>query len=83
MAPSWSDYRGASRGVYIVGAFIIAGVFLLALLGTDSARMVNGMIGTMGPLFAILGLTIVLCGIATAIVFAITWFIPQRYQMSE
>jgi hypothetical protein len=82
MAPSWSDYRGASRGVYIFGAVVVVGVFLLALLGTDSSRMVDGMIGTMGPLFAILGLTIVLCGLATAIVWALTAFIPQRYRIS-
>ena len=82
MAPSWSDYRGASRGVYVFGALVVAGVFLLALMGTDSGRMVDGMIGTMGPLFAILGLTVVLCGISTAIVWAITSFIPQRYRMN-
>ena len=81
MAPSWSDYRGASRGVYLFGAIILAGVFLLALLGTDSARMVDGMIASMGPLFAILGLTIVLCGLTTAIVWLVTSFIPQRYRL--
>lgn len=83
MAPSSSDYRGASRGVYLFGGIVLVGVFLLALFGVDSAKMVDGMIGTMGPLFAILGLTIVLCGITTAIIWLITSFIPQRFRFTD
>jgi hypothetical protein len=83
MAPSGSDYRGASRGVLLFGGIALIGVFLLALLGVNSEKMVDGMIGTMGPLFAIFGLTIVLCGITTAIVWLITSFIPQRYQVVD
>ena len=80
MAPSGSDYRGASRGVYWFGGMVLVGVLVLAIFGIDSGKMVDGMIGTMGPLFAIFGLTIVLCGITTAIVWLITSFIPQRFQ---
>lgn len=83
MAPSWDDYQGASRGVILVGAILIVGVFLLALAGTDSQKMVNGMIGILGPLFAVLGLTIVLCGIAAAIVYLLTSFIPRKYQLTK
>ncbi len=80
MAPSPSDYEGAWNGVFIVGTVLIAGVFLLALAGVDADRMVNTMVGTMGPLFAILGLAVVLCSIAAVIVYAITGFLPQKYQ---
>ena len=78
MAPSWSDYHGASRGVFIFGGIVFAGVFLLALAGTDSNKMVDGMIMTMGPLFAVLGLAVLLVGISTAIVYLITALIPLR-----
>lgn len=83
MAPSGSDYRGASRGVYLFGGILVVVVFVLALSGVNSASMVDGMLGTMGPLFAIFGLTIVLCGITTAIVWVVTSFIPQRYRVSD
>jgi hypothetical protein len=83
MAPSGSDYRGASRGVYLFGGITIALVLILAFAGVDSERMVSGMVGTFGPLFAIFGLTIVLCGIATVIVWLITSFIPRRYRMAD
>lgn len=82
MAPSGSDYRGASRGVVMFGGIVLVGVFLLAAIGIDSGRMVDGMIGTLGPLFAIFGLTIVLCGITTAIVWLITSFFPRRFRIS-
>lgn len=81
MGPSPSDYEGAWNGVFIFGAVLIAGVFLLALAGVDSDRMVNAMVGTMGPLFAILGLAVVLCSIAAVIVYVITGFLPQKYQI--
>lgn len=78
MAPSWSDYHGATRGVFIFGGIVFAGVFLLALAGTDSTKMVDGMITTMGPLFAVLGLAVLLVGISTAIVYLFTALIPLR-----
>jgi len=83
MAPSGSDYRGASRGVYVFGGFAIAAVLLMAIAGIDSGKMVSGMVATFGPLFAIFGLTIVLCGIATVIVWLITSFIPRKYRMAD
>ena len=83
MAPSWSDYQGALRGLILVGAILLAGVFLLALAGTDSQNMIDGMIGVLGPLFAVLGLTVLLCGIAALIVYALTSFFPKKYQMSK
>jgi hypothetical protein len=83
MAPSWSDYQGASRGVILVGVILVVGVFLLALAGTDSQNMVNGMIAILGPLFAVFGLTMLLCGIAAAIVYIVTSFFPRKYQMTR
>ena len=47
---------------------------------TDSQKLVSGFIGAMGPVFAILGLTLMLCVLATVVVFAITAFIPKFYK---
>ena len=80
MAPSPSDYEGASNGVFIFGGLLIASVFVLAIAGVDSQRMVDTMVRTMGPLFAIFGLTVVLCSIAAIIVYAVTAFLPQKYR---
>jgi hypothetical protein len=81
MAPSPSDYEGASRGVLLVGGSLLTITLGLASLGTNSASMVDGMIGLLGPLFAVFALTIVLCSIATALVWIATMAFPQRYQV--
>lgn len=81
MAPSPSDYEGASRGVLLVGAGLLTIAIMLATLGTNSESMINGMIGLLGPLFAVLALTIVLCAFATALVWIATMAFPQRYQV--
>lgn len=81
MAPSPSDYEGAKNGIFIFGGLMIGSVILLAIAGVDSKEMANMMILTLGPLFAILGLAIVLCGIAAVIVYALTGFFPQKYQL--
>lgn len=83
MAPSASDYRGALRGVLLLGGLMIATVLILALWGVDAEAMTRGMIGILGPLFAILGLTIVLCGITTAIVYLVTMMIPVSYRVTK
>ncbi len=83
MAPSSSDYQGASQGVFLFGGIALVVAFLLALFGIDSGKMVDLMVSTMGPLFAIFGLTIVLCGITTAIVWLITSFIPPRFRFAD
>ncbi len=79
MAPSPSDYEGASRGVYLVGGGLLLFTVGLAATGTDSRSMVEGMIGILGPLFAILAITIVLCALATGFVWIVTAAFPQRF----
>ena len=79
MAPSPSDYEGASRGVIFVGVGLLAITAGLAAAGINSQTMIEGMIGLLGPLFAILAITIVLCAIATGFVWAITAVFPQRF----
>lgn len=79
MAPSPSDYEGASRGVYLVGAGLLILTIALAATGTNSQSMVEGMIGLLGPLFAILALTIALCAAVTGFVWIATVPFPQRF----
>lgn len=83
MAPSRCDYQGASRGVIWVGGILLISVFLLACAGVNGQQMINGMIGIMGPLFAVLGLAILLCGLTTTLVFSLTAFMPVRLDSSD
>lgn len=81
MAPSPSDYEGAMRASLIVGGSLILFTVLLASLGTNSQSMVQGMAVLLGPLFAVFGFTIVLVAIVSAIVWVLTSFFPQRYEI--
>jgi hypothetical protein len=45
--------------------------------------MINGMIGIMGPLFAVLGLAILLCGLTTTLVFGLTALLPRRLDLGD
>jgi hypothetical protein len=81
MAPSPSDYEGASRGVFLVGGGLLVITIGLASFGTNSESMIDGMVAVLGPLFAVFALTIVLCSIATALVWLITMAFPQKYQV--
>ena len=82
MAPSWSDYRGATRGVFLAGAILLAVTLIMAAVGVDLNRMINAFVGATGPLYAILGLTVVLCFFATVVVFLFTAFIPRFFRLS-
>lgn len=81
MAPSGSDYRGASRGVLLAGGLLLGSTLLLAFLGIGLNRVIHAFVAAAGPLFAILGLTVLLVGIATAVVYLLTAFVPRSYSM--
>ncbi|MEM9941001.1 MAG: hypothetical protein AAF939_05390 [Planctomycetota bacterium] len=83
MAPSPSDYRGASRGVVFVGGFFLLVATALAAFGFQAVQVGKWMLGFLGPLFAVFGLAIVLCGLAAAIVYLITAIFPQRYVVGD
>jgi hypothetical protein len=81
MAPSWSDYRGASRGVWLAGGLLLAVTLLMAAVGVDLNAVNNAFIGATGPLYAVLGLTVLLCFIATVFVYMFTFFIPRFFRV--
>lgn len=79
MAPSRSDYDGASRGVIYVSVFLIGSVLLIAMLGFETSSLIELAVQLMTPIFAILALAIVLCCFATVIVFGLTVPFKKRY----
>jgi hypothetical protein len=80
MAPSGSDYKGASRGTLMLGLLLGLVALVLAVMKTDTSLLLNSMIGVLAPVFAIFGLTIVLCFMSTVIVYLLTMFIPPFFR---
>lgn len=80
MAPSGSDYRGALRGVLLFGTIVVATALVLALLKTDVSNFISQAVGLLSPVFAVFGLTMVLCFIATSVVYLLTAFIPRFFR---
>ncbi len=83
MAPSRSDYDGASRGVFWVSLFLIGSVLLVAMIGLETRSLIELLVQIMTPVFAILALTVVMCGFATAVVYVLTAFFPARFQFER
>ena len=81
MAPSRSDYQGAARGALLAGGFVLVATFLMAAVGFDLNRMLNIFVQAMGPLLAILGLTVFLVGLSTAAVYLLTAVVPRAYRV--
>jgi hypothetical protein len=81
MAPSRSDYQGASRGVLMAGGLLLGVTLLLAIAGIELNSLMHAFVGAAGPLFAILGLTVLLCGVATIVVYLFTSLIPPGYSV--
>ena len=82
MAPSWSDYHGATRGVLLAGGGLLAVTLIMAVVGVDLNRLIDAFVGATGPLYAILGLTVVLCFFATVVVFLLTALIPRFFRLN-
>ncbi len=79
MAPSRSDYNGASRGVLLVGGILLGTTLVLSASGIEPTKFIGAFVGAAGPLFAILGLTVLLCFLATVVVYLFTAFIPRFF----
>lgn len=79
MAPSRSDYRGASRGALMLLLLVVVLALVLAFLKTDMSLLMTQMVAILSPVFAVFLLTIVLCFTATVIVYFLTMFIPRFF----
>ena len=81
MAPSGSDYEGAGRGIVLFTIIVVIGALLLTLIQNDIQQMTDTVVAVLGPMFAVLVLTIMLCSIATVVVYALTSFVPRYYRV--
>lgn len=80
MAPSRSDYDGASRGVLLVLGIAIAILLLVALLGFETDQLVQSGLQLLRPVFALQLIAVVICVFATVIVYLITAAFPERFR---
>ena len=80
MAPSRSDYRGASRGALMMLLMVVGAALVLAFLKTDMTLLMTQMIALLSPVFAVFVLTVALCLVATIIVHLFTMFIPRFFK---
>ena len=83
MAPSASDYRGAGRGVAMLGGLLLVGATLFAVFSSDTSVVASAIVDIFSPLFAVLILTVLLCSLALGFVFLLTSLFPIRYKLSD
>ena len=82
MAPSLSDYEGASRGVRMVVMAIVGSLLLISLLGFETDQIVAWVLKMMSPIFAVQLIAIVICAFATLVVHLLTALFPTRYTVA-
>jgi hypothetical protein len=79
MAPSRSDYFGATQGIVLTSSVLLGTTLVLALVGVPLNKAINSFLSSTSLLFAVLSLAVMLCGLATVTVYIATSFIPQKY----
>ena len=77
MAPSKSDYNGASRGVMLVVGLALLILFLISLAGFQTDQIVGGMIRVLTPVVGLQVLSVFVCCFATAVVYGVTAIFPE------
>ena len=81
MAPSWSDYQGATRGLFLLAVIFVVAIVALSLFQVDSTEWLRFAFQILSPVFSLLILAALLCGTATLIVYIIVGFWPQKYRV--
>ena len=81
MAPSRSDYAGATHGALLLGGIVGGIVLLVSVLGIDSISASVAVMNFISPVLAVMMLAIVLCVVAAVIVYLLTMLFPVRYEM--
>ena len=82
MAPSRSDYDGASRGVTMVVGSLILLLLAVSLIGVETDLVVRSAMRLLSPIFGLQVIAIVICEFATAVVYLLTAIFPQRYKFT-
>jgi len=83
IAPSPSDYEGASRGVLRFVVPVVALVLVLGLFTSSSEAILTATLRVLNPVFVVLLLSCILCAVAAAIVFLVTLPFPVRYEIRQ
>ncbi len=83
IAPSPSDYEGASRGVLRFVVPVVALVMVLGLFTSSSEAILNATLRVLNPVFIVLLLSCILCSVAAGIVFLVTIPFPVRYRIRQ
>lgn len=81
MAPSRSDYDGARHGAMLLGGIVFATVLTVSVLGIDSVAASIWIMNVISPILAVMVLAVILCAIAAALVYLITFLFPVRYEI--
>lgn len=81
MAPSGSDYRGASRGVWLLSALCFGLVLLLCFATGNSERLLPAAMEILAPFFAVLLLALILCSVAAIVTYLVTIPFPRIYHI--
>lgn len=76
MAPSESDYAGTGRGGLVLATILLLALLISSVLALPLEDLIASLASLMVPLFAVLGLTVVLCLIATGLAVGLTSFLP-------
>ena len=79
MAPSRSDYEGALKGGIMCGMGLVAIVVIMAVAIPDADSLHQKTLQLLTPLFSLLLVATILCGLAALIVSVLVGYFPQRY----
>lgn len=80
MAPSRSDYAGASRGLMIFLAMVVVLTLLLAFVLQHNPQFALWLVAAISALLSLLILTVILCAAASAAVHVVTHLFPVRFK---
>ncbi len=78
MAPSKSDYNGASRGVFLVVGVVVLALLLICLAGFQTDQIVGTTIRYLTPVIGLQVLSIIICIFATVVIYGLTSLVPTN-----
>jgi len=76
MAPSKSDYNGASRGVFLVVGLLVLALFLVSFAGFQTDQIIGTTIQFLTPVIGLQVLSIFICIFATLVIYGLTSLVP-------
>lgn len=77
MAPSMSDYQGATKGGFMLLVLLIISSLAVAFLGPETSTMLTIAKPVVVPVITVMIAVIALCGLATVVVYLLTEIVDQ------